>query len=216
MNVLGAWLIQTYRTQFSDKIQQSGVDGLIQFLTDRNKQLTSGNQCMPNARLRDPKRCSPICRVARTEAPQAALALRPIAGEFAFLLFSIGIVGTGLLALPVLAGSAAYAMAGTFKWRNSLALKPQLAKRFYGIIVLSSIIGVIIGFTPIDPIKALYRSAVINGVVSVPIMGLIMFMAVNPKIMGRFVIPARLRIAGWSATAVMTVAALTMFWFMLK
>jgi NRAMP (natural resistance-associated macrophage protein)-like metal ion transporter len=147
---------------------------------------------------------------------QAALALRPIAGEFAFLLFSIGIVGTGLLALPVLAGSAAYAMAGTFKWRNSLALKPQLAKRFYGIIVLSSIIGVIIGFTPIDPIKALYWSAVINGVVSVPIMGLIMFMAVNPKIMGRFVIPARLRIAGWSATAVMTVAALTMFWFMLK
>jgi Mn2+/Fe2+ NRAMP family transporter len=116
----------------------------------------------------------------------------------------------------VLAGSAAYAMAGTFKWRNSLALKPQLAKRFYGIIVLSSIIGVIIGFTPIDPIKALYWSAVINGVVSVPIMGLIMFMAVNPKIMGRFVIPARLRIAGWSATAVMTVAALTMFWFMLK
>ena len=147
---------------------------------------------------------------------QAALALRPIAGEFAFLLFSIGIVGTGLLALPVLAGSAAYAMAGTFKWRNSLALKPQLAKRFYGIIVLSTVVGFAIGFTPIDPIKALYWSAVINGVVSVPIMGLIMIMAVNPKIMGKFVISSRLRVSGWAATAVMAAAGLTMFWFMLK
>ena len=145
---------------------------------------------------------------------QAALALKPIAGEFAFLLFSIGIVGTGLLALPVLAGSAAYAMAGTFRWRNSLALKPQLARRFYGIIVLSTLIGVVIGFTPIDPIKALYWSAVINGVVSVPIMGLIMFMAVNPKIMGKFVISTRLRIAGWLATATMGIAAIAMFWFM--
>jgi Mn2+/Fe2+ NRAMP family transporter len=145
---------------------------------------------------------------------QAALALKPIAGKFAFLLFSAGIVGTGLLALPVLAGSAAYAMAGTFRWRNSLALKPQLAKRFYGIIVMSTIVGLAIGFTPIDPIKALYWSAVINGVVSVPIMILIMFMAVNPKIMGRFVIPARLRITGWLATAVMGFAVVAMFWFM--
>ena len=145
---------------------------------------------------------------------QAATALKPIAGEFAFLLFSIGIVGTGLLALPVLAGSAAYAMAGTFNWRNSLALKPQLAKRFYGIIVISTIVGVAIGFTPIDPIKALYWSAVINGVVSVPIMALIMFMAVNPKIMGKFVISPRLRVVGWIATAAMGVAAVAMFWFM--
>ncbi len=114
---------------------------------------------------------------------QAAQALKPVAGDFAFLLFSLGIVGTGLLALPVLAGSAAYAMAGTFNWRNSLALKPQLAKRFYGIIVLSTIIGLVIGFTPVDPIKALYWSAVINGVTSVPIMALIMLMAVNPDIM---------------------------------
>ncbi|MDB5832521.1 MAG: iron transporter [Caballeronia sp.] len=145
---------------------------------------------------------------------QAALALKPIAGEFAFLLFSVGIIGTGLLALPVLAGSAAYAMAGTFRWRNSLALKPQLARRFYGIIVLSTIVGVVIGFTPIDPIKALYWSAVINGVVSVPIMGLIMFMAVNPKIMGKFVISMRLRVVGWLATTAMGIAAIAMFWFM--
>ena len=144
---------------------------------------------------------------------QAAVALKPIAGRFAFMLFSLGIVGTGLLALPVLAGSAAYAMAGTFNWRNSLSLKPQLAKRFYAIIVLSTLVGLAIGFTRIDPLKALYWSAVINGVVSVPIMVLIMFMAMNPKIMGRFVIPLRLRVTGWTATIVMAAAALAMFWF---
>jgi len=145
---------------------------------------------------------------------QAAVALKPIAGRFAFTLFSLGIVGTGLLALPVLAGSAAYAMAGTFKWRNSLALKPRLAKRFYAIIVLSTLIGLAMGFTRIDPVKALYWSAVINGVVSVPIMALIMFMAVNPKVMGNFVIPLRLRVTGWIATIAMAAAALAMFWFM--
>ena len=145
---------------------------------------------------------------------QAAVALKPLAGRFAFTLFSLGIVGTGLLALPVLAGSAAYAMAGTFNWRNSLALKPQLAKRFYGIIVLSTLVGLAIGFTRIDPLKALYWSAVINGVVSVPIMVLIMFMAMNPEIMGRFVIPLHLRVTGWTATIVMAAAALAMFWFM--
>lgn len=145
---------------------------------------------------------------------QAAVALKPIAGRFAFTLFSLGIVGTGLLALPILAGSAAYAMAGTFNWRNSLALKPRLAKRFYAIIVLSTLIGLAMGFTRIDPVKALYWSAVINGVVSVPIMALIMFMAVNPKVMGHFVIPVRLRVTGWIATIAMAAAALSMFWFM--
>ncbi len=146
---------------------------------------------------------------------QAALALKPIAGRFAFVLFSLGIVGTGLLALPVLAGSAAYAMAGAFNWRNSLALKPQLAKRFYGIVVLSTLIGLAMGFTSIDPVKALYWSAVINGVVSVPIMALMMFMAVNPKIMGSFIISRRLSVAGWAATGAMGIAAVAMFWFML-
>jgi len=146
---------------------------------------------------------------------QAAQALKPIAGALAFMLFSIGIVGTGLLALPVLAGSAAYAMAGTFKWRNSLESKPRLAKHFYGIIVLACLGGVAVTFTPIDPIKALYWSAVINGVVSVPIMVLLMFMVVNRKIMGEFIAPALLRILGWIATAVMGLAAVGMFWFML-
>jgi NRAMP (natural resistance-associated macrophage protein)-like metal ion transporter len=146
---------------------------------------------------------------------QAALALKPIAGEFAFMLFSIGIIGTGLLALPVLAGSAAYAMAGTFKWPNSLESKPQLAKPFYAVIVLACVVGIAITFTPIDPIKALYWSAVINGVVSVPIMVLLMFMVMNRKIMGEFVASISLRILGWLATGVMGVAMLGMFWFML-
>jgi NRAMP (natural resistance-associated macrophage protein)-like metal ion transporter len=142
---------------------------------------------------------------------QAAEALRPIAGDFAFALFSLGIIGTGLLSLPVLAGSAAYAMAGTFKWRNSLELKPTLAKEFYGIIALATLGGVAIGFTSIDPIKALYWSAVINGVISVPIMLITMLMASNRKVMGRFVITRRLKSLGWLATGTMALAVLFMF-----
>lgn len=144
---------------------------------------------------------------------QAASALKPIAGQFAFLLFSLGIIGTGLLALPVLAGSAAYAMAGTFRWKNSLALEPQLAKRFYGIIVLATVVGLALGFTSIDPIKALFWSAVINGVTSVPIMVLMMLMASNRKIMGTFVTPVPLRLLGWLSTGVMAAAVITMFVF---
>jgi len=145
---------------------------------------------------------------------QAASALKPIAGQFAFLLFSIGIIGTGLLALPVLAGSAAYAMAGTFEWKNSLELAPKLAKRFYGIIILATVVGLALDFTSIDPIKALFWSAVINGVTSVPIMVLMMKMASNPSIMGKFAISGRLRVVGWLATAVMAVAVVGMFCFL--
>jgi NRAMP (natural resistance-associated macrophage protein)-like metal ion transporter len=143
---------------------------------------------------------------------QAALALRPIAGEFAFLLFTAGIIGTGMLAIPVLAGSAAYAMAGAFNWKSSLELPPMFAKRFYGIIIVSTAIGVLLCFTPINPIKALYWSAVLNGVISVPIMVVMMLMAARPEIMGKFVIHGRLRVMGWLATAVMAVAVLAMFW----
>ncbi|MFL9959260.1 divalent metal cation transporter [Paraburkholderia nemoris] len=145
---------------------------------------------------------------------QAASALRPIAGEFAFLLFGIGIIGTGLLALPVLAGSAAYAMAGTFEWKNSLELEPKLAKRFYGIIILATLAGLSLGFTSIDPIKALFWSAVINGVASVPIMVLMMKMASNPDIMGTFRISGTLRVVGWLATVVMAAAVVGMFCFL--
>ena len=143
---------------------------------------------------------------------QAASALRPIAGEFAFWLFSAGIIGTGLLAIPVLAGSAAYAMAGAFNWRSSLELKPNMAKGFYGIIAISTLIGIGLCFTPIDPIKALYWSAVINGVISVPIMAVMMLMAARPDIMGRFVISFRLKVLGWVCTAAMAIAVIAMFW----
>ncbi|MGT2477714.1 NRAMP family divalent metal transporter [Paraburkholderia terrae] len=142
---------------------------------------------------------------------QAAAALKPIAGKFAFVLFSVGIVGTGLLALPVLAGSAAYAMAGAFRWKSSLEHEPRLAKRFYAIIVLATVAGLALGFTSLDPIRALYWSAVINGVASVPIMVLMMSMASHPRIMGEFCIRGTLRIVGWVATSVMGVAVATMF-----
>lgn len=142
---------------------------------------------------------------------QAATALRPIAGEFAFWLFAAGIIGTGLLAIPVLAGSAAYAMAGAFQWTNSLELQPKRAKAFYSIIALSTLIGVALCFAPIDPIKALYWSAVINGVISVPIMVLMMLMASRSDIMGTFTIPAKLKLLGWLCTAVMSIAVLAMF-----
>ncbi len=142
---------------------------------------------------------------------QAATALRPLAGEFAFMLFSAGIIGTGLLAIPVLAGSSAYAMAGAFKWKNSLERKPKNAKQFYAIIAVSTLIGIALGFTAIDPIKALYWSAVINGVISVPIMAVMMLLAAKPAVMGRFVVGRRLRFLGWLATAVMAAAVIAMF-----
>lgn len=141
---------------------------------------------------------------------QAATALRPIAGEFAFMLFSAGIIGTGLLAIPVLAGSSAYAMSGAFKWKNSLERTPMMAKQFYGIIAISTVIGILLGFTSIDPIKALYWSAVINGVISVPIMVVMMLLAVRPEVMGQFVITTRLKVLGWLATLMMAAAVTAM------
>jgi NRAMP (natural resistance-associated macrophage protein)-like metal ion transporter len=142
----------------------------------------------------------------------AANALKPIAGEFAFALFALGIVGTGLLALPVLAGSAAYAMAGTFKWRNSLALQVSLAKQFYAVIAVAILGGVLLTFAHLDPIKALYWSAVVNGLAAVPIMALVMIMAGSSRVMGEFAIKGVLRWAGWVATIVMGLAAIGMFW----
>jgi len=142
---------------------------------------------------------------------QAASALKPIAGQFAFVLFTLGIVGTGLLSIPVLAWSAAYAMAGAFKWKNSLEAVPSAAKEFYAIIIISTLAGVALGFTSIDPIKALYWSAVINGVISVPIMVVMMLMAAKPEIMGNLVITPRLKLLGWTCTAAMALAVLAMF-----
>ena len=142
---------------------------------------------------------------------QAALSLRPIAGEFAFMLFSLGIIGTGLLAIPVLAGSAAYAISGAFKWKNSLEDKPAMAPRFYGIIVVATLLGVALVFAPIDPIKALYWSAVVNGIISVPIMAVMMLMAARTDIMGSLVVHRRLKVLGWLCTVVMASAVIAMF-----
>ena len=142
---------------------------------------------------------------------QAAQALRPLAGDFAFALFSAGIVGTGLLAVPILAGSAAYAVAEAFEWRIGLGLRLLQARGFYAIVIIATILGVALNFTPIDPIKALFWCAVINGVVAVPIMAVMMLMAMRADIMGPFVITRRLTVLGWLATATMAAVVLAMF-----
>jgi NRAMP (natural resistance-associated macrophage protein)-like metal ion transporter len=142
---------------------------------------------------------------------QAALALRPIAGDFAYLLFSAGIIGTGLLAIPVLAGSAAYAVAGAFGWEKGLSLGLALGWRFYGIIATSTLIGATISVSELDPIKALYWAAVLNGVVSVPIMAVMMKMAQRRDVMGPFVVTRQLKWLGWAATLVMALAVAAMF-----
>jgi NRAMP (natural resistance-associated macrophage protein)-like metal ion transporter len=142
---------------------------------------------------------------------QAARALRPIAGEFAFLVFALGIIGTGLLALPVLAGSAAFALGELFGWHVGLARKPHRAKAFYGAIAVAGLVGIGLNLVHLDPIKALFWSAVINGVTAVPIMAMIMLLASRKSCMGEFSIRAGLTAVGWLATAVMAAAAIGMF-----
>jgi len=137
---------------------------------------------------------------------QAASALRPLAGESAFVIFALGIIGTGLLAVPVLAGSAGYALAEARKWPEGLARKPRKAKAFYATIAVATLVGVLINFSPVSPIKALYWSAVINGVVAVPIMAMMMHMTANRRVMGKFPVSDGLRVVGWCATAVMAAA----------
>ena len=141
---------------------------------------------------------------------QAAQALKPIAGQFAFMFFAAGIIGTGLLAIPVLAGSAAYAVAEAMKWPIGHSLEPMKAKGFYGIITLATAIGIGIDLAPVDPIKALLWSAMLNGIIAVPIMAVMMRMAVNPDIMGTFTITPRLQRLGWFATVLMAIAVAAM------
>ena len=141
---------------------------------------------------------------------QAAEALRPIAGSFAETIFAFGVVGTGLLSVPVLAGSAAYAVGEARKWPTGLSRQPMEAKAFYAVICISTIVGMIMNFTPIDPIRALYWSAVINGVVAVPVMAIMMWLAAAPKVLGEFVVTGWVKSLGWVATAVMVVAVIAM------
>ncbi len=140
-------------------------------------------------------------------AAQAAEALRPIAGDLAFALFAVGIIGTGLLAVPVLAGSAAYAVSETFGWTEGLNRRPKEAKAFYGVIVLATAGGIALNFIGIDPMKALYWAAVVNGLLAPPLMVITMLIASNPKVMGKLVLPRHLKAVGWLATAVMWAVA---------
>ena len=142
---------------------------------------------------------------------QAAKALEPLAGRFAFLLFVCGIVGTGLLAVPVLAASACYGIGEACRWKTSLERKPREAVRFYAAITAATMIGVCLNFMHIDPVKALFWAAILNGVVAAPLMAVIMVMAASRKVMGQFVIPLHLRAIGWLATVVMLCACFGLF-----
>jgi NRAMP (natural resistance-associated macrophage protein)-like metal ion transporter len=145
-------------------------------------------------------------------AADAASALRPIAGDLAFLLFALGIVGTGLLAIPVLAGSAAYGVAEAFGWPSTLHARFPDAVGFYVIILAATVIGFALGFTPFDPIQMLIWSAVINGLVAVPIMVMMMLIVTNESAMGRFKASSWLVNVGWAATGVMGLTALALLW----
>ena len=147
-----------------------------------------------------------------TSAAQAAQALRPLAGDFAFLLFAGGIIATGMLAVPVLASSAAYAVAEAFDWPEGLERQWFEAKRFYAIIALATVVGTGLDFTPIEPMKALYWSAVINGVVAVPIMVGLMLLAGKKEVMGSFTSGVKTRWFGWSGVGVMGFAVGMMLW----
>ena len=142
---------------------------------------------------------------------QAAEALRPLAGDFTFLLFAAGIIGTGLLAVPVLAGSAAYAVAESFRWPIGLGLTLAEARGFYLILSSATVLGIAIDLSGVDSMKMLLWAAIVNGVISVPIMAVMMLLAARPSVMGPFVVKRRLWILGWFATAVMAAAVIAMF-----
>jgi Mn2+/Fe2+ NRAMP family transporter len=146
----------------------------------------------------------------RTSA-EAAEALRPLAGDFSFALFATGIVGAGMLAVPVLAGSAAYALAEAMGWPAGLARLPYQAKSFYGAIAAATLIGVGIDLAGFDPIKALFWAAVFNGVAAVPLMVMMMVLTARRTVMGAFVLPPALTLLGWLSTLVMAAVVAAMF-----
>ena len=142
---------------------------------------------------------------------QAAEALRPVAGNFAFALFTIGIIGTGMLAVPILAGSAAYAVSESFNWTEGLDRRPREAKAFYVTIAAATLGGVALNFSSVDPIRALFWAALVNGVLAAPLMVVMMLIATNGRIMGRLTLPTGLRIGGWAATGVMALSTIALF-----
>lgn len=149
-------------------------------------------------------------------ADQAASALRPFAGDWAFLLFALGIIGTGFLAVPVLAGSAAYSVAETFHWKEGLGRKLKQAMGFYGVIALATLVGLLVNFTPIKPFQMLYYTAILNGIVAPPLMILLMLIGNNKKIMGEHTNSKFSNIFGWIITAVMGLSAIALLWSFVK
>ena len=144
-------------------------------------------------------------------AAQAASALRPVAGEFAYLLFSVGILGVGMIGVPVLAGSGAYALSEAMNWKEGLERKVPDAAGFYGIIAVSVLLALVLQYSPISPMKALFASAVINGVVAVPLIVVIIVLVSKRSVMGPYTASRPVRVLGWIATVVMAAAALAMF-----
>src|SRR6476620_582223 len=144
-------------------------------------------------------------------AAQAAQALEPVAGRFAFMLFAFGIIGTGLLAVPVLAGSAAYAVSEMLGRPASLDSKPLKARLFYGTIAVTTLAGALLQSIGVNPVLALYWSAVVNGVLAAPLMAMMMLIVTNSRAMGHLTLGRRGALLGWAATAVMTVATLLFF-----
>lgn len=144
-------------------------------------------------------------------ASQAAEALRPLAGDFAFMVFALGIIGTGLLAVPILSASSAYAVGEALEWEIGLGRRPREARAFYITIACATLIGMLMNFTDIDPIKALFWSAVLNGIIAVPMMYVMMHMASSTKLMGDHTIPGYLKVLGWAGAVVMTLIVLAMF-----
>lgn len=142
---------------------------------------------------------------------QAAEALKPIAGPFAFAIFAIGIIGTGMLAVPILAGASAYAVAEVFRWPEGLDRRPKEAKAFYTTIAAATIGSVVLSFSALDPIRALYWSAVVNGILAVPLMAIMLRIAVNPRIMGRLTAPRWMIAIGWITVLVMALATIGFF-----
>jgi len=142
---------------------------------------------------------------------RAAEALRPIAGNFAFALFAAGIIGTGLLAVPVLAGSAAYAVSEMLGWAGSLDARPNDARAFYATIAVATLLGAALNFVGLDPVRSLYWAAVINGVLAAPLMAVMMLIVRNPRVMGRLTLSWSMTLWGWTATAVVAAASLAFF-----
>jgi NRAMP (natural resistance-associated macrophage protein)-like metal ion transporter len=144
-------------------------------------------------------------------AQQAAEALKPVAGNFAYMLFTLGLIGTGMLGVPVLAGAAAYAIAEARVWRGTLEDKPRLAKKFYAVVAVSMLLGLSLNYAGIHAVKMLFLAAVLNGVLAPPLIVLVVLLTSNKKVMGKRVNPPVLKWLGWATAAIMSVAAIGMF-----